>query len=413
MKNIKSNLIKLKNVTDNLQKNSKNFFINKKRYWYPLSLPTYGESEIKQALESMIKYRTTMWNKTYKFEKKFSKTVKSKYSIMVNSGSSSDLLMSFSLIDKKLKLLNKNDEIIVPILTWPTHIWSAMMAGLKVKFVDIDKRTLNISVKELKKNITKKTKAIFLVHALGNPCNMDVIQYLAKKHKLIILEDCCEALGSKFGKKFVGNFGLAASYSFFFSHHITTMEGGMITTNDNKLYQNLKYLRSHGWDRNFYKKNQKNFNFVNWGFNVRPTELQAGFGLEQIKKVNQFNLRRRKLYKLFTSKFSKNPNIYFPLIEKKSDPSWFSIPIILSEKSKFKRTQLVSFLEKNGIETRPIIVGNLQHHPVAKVFKEFGKRKFPNADYIHQKGIYIGLSPITDDKTFKKMMNVFEKFLNH
>ena len=141
--------------------------------------------------------------------------------------------------------------------------------------------------------------------------------------------------------------------------------------------------------------------------------MQAGFGLEQIKKVNQFNLRRRKLYKLFTSKFSKNPNIYFPLIEKKSDPSWFSIPIILSEKSKFKRTQLVSFLEKNGIETRPIIVGNLQHHPVAKVFKEFGKRKFPNADYIHQKGIYIGLSPITDDKTFKKMMNVFEKFLNH
>ena len=191
------------------------------------------------------------------------------------------------------------------------------------------------------------------------------------------------------------------------------MEGGMITTNDNKLYQNLKYLRSHGWDRNFYKKNQKNFNFVNWGFNVRPTELQAGFGLEQIKKVNRFNLRRRKLYKLFTSKFSKNPNIYFPLIEKKSDPSWFSIPIILSEKSKFKRTQLVSFLEKNGIETRPIIVGNLQHHPVAKVFKEFGKRKFPNADYIHQKGIYIGLNPITDDKTFKKMMDVFEKFLNH
>ena len=111
------------------------------------------------------------------------------------------------------------------------------MAGFKVKFVDIDKRPLNIDVKEIKKNITKKTKAIFLVHALGNPCNMDKIQYLAKKHKLIILEDCCEALGSKFGKKFVGNFGLAASYSFFFSHHITTMEGGMITTNDNKFYE--------------------------------------------------------------------------------------------------------------------------------------------------------------------------------
>ena len=126
-----------------------------------MSLPTYGESEIKQALDSMIKYRTTMWDKTHKFEKKFSKIVKSKYSIMVNSGSSSDLLISFSLIDKKLKLLNKNDEIIIPILTWPTHIWSAMMAGLKVKFVDIDKRTLNIDVKELKK-ILQKNKGYFL-----------------------------------------------------------------------------------------------------------------------------------------------------------------------------------------------------------------------------------------------------------
>jgi len=412
VKNIKSNLIKLKNVTSDLQKNSKNFFINKKKYWYPLSLPTYGESEVRQAVDSMIKYRTTMWDKTNKFEKKFSKLTKSKYSIMVNSGSSSDLLMSFSLIDRKLKLLKKNDEIIIPILTWPTHIWSAMMAGLKVKFVDIDKRTLNIDISELKRNITKKTKAIFLVHALGNPCNMDAISYLAKKHKLIILEDCCEALGSKFGKNFVGNFGLAASYSFFFSHHITTMEGGMITTNDNKFYQNLKYLRSHGWDRNFYKKNQKNFNFVNWGFNVRPTELQAGFGLEQIKKVYQFNLRRKKLYKLFITKFSKNPNIYFPFVEKKSSPSWFSIPIILTEKSKFKKKQLISYLEKNGIESRPIIVGNLQKHPVGKIFKEFGEKKFPNADYIHNKGIYIGLSPITDDKTFKKMMKVFEKFLN-
>ena len=161
-----------------------------------------------------------MWDKTLRFEKKFSKKVKSKYSVMVNSGSSSDLLMSFSLIDKNLKLLKPGDEVIIPILTWPTHIWSAMMAGLKVRLVDVDINTLNIDLNELKKNISKKTKAIFIVHALGNPCNMDEINRIAKKNNLLILEDCCEALGSKYGGKFVGNFGLAGSYSFFFSHHI-------------------------------------------------------------------------------------------------------------------------------------------------------------------------------------------------
>ena len=128
------------------------------------------------------------------------------------------------------------------------------MAGLKVKLIDVNVKTLNIDILELKKNISKKTKAIFLVHALGNPCNMDEITKLAKKHKLIILEDCCEALGSRYGNKHVGNFGLAASYSFFFSHHITTMEGGMITTNSKKIHENLKYLRSHGWKRDMNVK---------------------------------------------------------------------------------------------------------------------------------------------------------------
>ena len=392
-------------------------FHNPKKYWYPLSLPTYGKDEINQAIDSMNKFRTTMWDKTKLFEDKFSKKVGSNYSVMVNSGSSSDLLMSFSLIDQRLKLLKKNDEIIIPILTWPTHIWSAMMAGLKVKLIDVNLKTLNIDINELKKNITKKTKAIFLVHALGNPCNMDEITKLAKKHNLIILEDCCEALGSKYDNKHVGNFGLAASYSFFFSHHITTMEGGMITTNSKNIYENLKYLRSHGWKRdikNKFKKKKiyKNFEFVNWGFNCRPTELQAGFGIEQIKKLKKFNNIRKKFFQIFKSKFYKNPNIYFPEVEKKSDPSWFSIPIILTKNSKFKRDNLINYLEKKGIESRPIIVGNLQKHPVAKLFKEFKLRKFENADYIHNNGIYIGLNPMIEMKRFNKMIKIFEDFFN-
>ena len=403
-------------IKEYIGKNYKYFFFNKKKYWYPLSLPTYNKQEINQALDSMTKYRTTMWKKTDKFEKKFSNSVKSKHAVMVNSGSSSDLLMSFGILDKTLNYLKKGDEIIIPILTWPTHIWSAMMAGFKVKLVDINLKSLNIDIDQLKKNITKKTKAIFLVHALGNPCNMDKIKKIAKEKKLIILEDCCEALGSKFGGKYVGNFGLAASYSFFFSHHISTMEGGMVVTNNKKFYKNLKYLRSHGWRRGYIEKSKSNidvydnFKFVNWGFNLRPTELQAGFGIEQMKKLKKFNLIRKKYYNLFVSTFKNNKNIYFPSVEKKSDPSWFAIPIILNKDSNFSRKKLLNYLEKNGIETRPIIVGNLARHPVGKIFNEFSSRKFPNADYIHNRGFYIGLSPLIQKSNFIKMINIFKKF---
>ena len=391
-----------------------------KNYWYPLSLPTYDDKEVKQALDSMKNFKTTMWDKTLRFEKKFSKKVKSKYSVMVNSGSSSDLLMSFSLIDKNLKLLKPGDEVIIPILTWPTHIWSAMMAGLKVRLVDIDINTLNIDLNELKKNISKKTKAIFIVHALGNPCNMDEINRIAKKNNLLILEDCCEALGSKYAGKFVGNFGLAGSYSFFFSHHITTMEGGMIVTNDKKIFQNLKYLRSHGWKRDISSKKKppekkiyKKFEFVNWGFNVRPTELQAGFGIEQLKKLNKFNSKRKKYFEIFKRNFKNNSNIYFPKVEKKSDPSWFSIPIIFRKNSGLNREKFIEFLEKKGIESRPIIVGNLTRHPVAKTFKEFKEKKFPNADYIHKNGLYIGLNPMISEFLFKKMIDTIKSYFKN
>ena len=191
----------------------------------------------------------------------------------------------------------------------------------------------------------------------------------------------------------------------------------MITTNSKNIYENLKYLRSHGWKRdikNKFKKKKiyKNFEFVNWGFNCRPTELQAGFGIEQIKKLKKFNNIRKKFFQIFKSKFYKNPNIYFPKVEKKSDPSWFSIPIILTKNSKFKRDNLINYLEKKGIESRPIIVGNLQKHPVAKLFKEFKLRKFENADYIHNNGIYIGLNPMIEMKRFNKMIKIFEDFFN-
>lgn len=416
-------LIKIdkKKIILNLNKLKEKYYeVPKNKYWYPLMSPTYDEKEIMQALHSMVTFNTTMFNKTSRFEEKFSSFNKSKYSVMVNSGSSADLLISFTLVDRLLKILKKGDEVIVPILTWPTHIWSVIMAGLKVKLVDINPDNLNIDINILKKSITKKTKAIFLVHVLGNPCPMKEILIIAKKHKLIILEDCCEALGAKYNNKNVGNFGLAASFSFFFAHHINTMEGGMIVTNSNKIMKNLKIIRAHGWRRaieknlkkkykNFYKK----FEFLNWGFNVRPTELQAGFGIEQLKKIHFFNKNRNIFFNRFYNAFKENIYFYFPKVELESKPSWFAIPFILKKNCPFDRNAIIKYLEKQGVETRPIIVGNLANHPVNKFFPELSRKIFHGANYIHRNGFYIGLNPMVNKNIIDNLIKKFNFFLGN
>ena len=199
-----------------------------RKYWYPLSMATYGTEEILQALDSLCSFRTTMWEKTSEFERRFSEYQNSAGAVMVNSGSSADLLMCHLLADPLHPLLPSGAEILVPVVTWPTQLWSVMMAGFKLKLVDVDPETLNIDLDDLERSITPNSKAIFLVHLMGNPCQMDRIQALAKLHGLIIIEDCCEALDSTYAGVKVGNFGICSSYSFFFSHHMTTMEGGMI-----------------------------------------------------------------------------------------------------------------------------------------------------------------------------------------
>ena len=420
-KNSISIKINKKKIISNLNNLKEKYYeVQKSKYWYPLMMPTYNEKEIMQALHSMITFNTTMFNKTMKFEKKFSSFNKTKYSVMVNSGSSADLLISFTLVDRLLRILKKGDEVIIPILTWPTHIWSVIMAGLKVKFVDINPDNLNIDINILKKSITKNTKAIFLVHVLGNPCPMKEILSIAKKHNLLILEDCCEALGAKYNNKNVGNFGLAASFSFFFAHHMNTMEGGMIVTNSKKIMNNLKVIRAHGWRRaiiknfnnsyiNFYKK----FEFLNWGFNVRPTELQAGFGIEQLKKIYLFNKNRKIFFNRFYNAFKNSVYFYFPKVEPESEPSWFAIPIILKKNCPFNRNIILKYLEREGVETRPIIVGNLANHPVNKLFPEFSRKIFNGANYIHNNGFYIGLNPMVNIKVMDILIKKFNYFFNN
>ena len=278
------------------------------------------------------------------FPKKCQYLIGSKYALMVNSGSSANLLAFFSLINPaKKNRLKTGDECLVPALCWSTSLWPIVQAGLKPKFVDVDPRTLNLSIKDLKKKITKKTKAIMLVHVLGNSTDLRELNLIIKKKKLFLIEDTCESLGSRYKNKFLGTFGNFGTFSFYYSHQITAGEGGMIVCNDKKDYEILYSLRSHGWDRGL--NNSKNdFNFVNSGFNLRPTDINAAIGYSQFKKLNYFKKVRednkKKILKTLIN--SKKWNNQFTFIDpiKNLDPSWFGLPILINRRYISKKKKI-------------------------------------------------------------------------
>lgn len=396
------------------------------KYWYPLSIPTYGAEEVVEAIDSMVRYRTSMWDKVADFEQRFSvfHDVQPQ-SVMVNSGSSADLLLCFLLTNPLKPILKPGDEILAPIVTWPTQLWSPLMAGLKLKMVDADPKTLNMDMNDLEAKITDSTKAIFVVHLMGNPCDMGKVMELAQKHGLVVIEDCCEALGAEFNGKKVGTFGLGGAYSFFFSHHITTMEGGMIVSTDPDLIEQLKILRAHGWLRNVDSSKyllgsydlDPRYAFVNWGFNVRPTEVQAGFGIHQLGKLPYFNWSRNVMAQGFRNAIcggigGKEAHwLDFPQAHKDATPAWFALPLMLKEDAPFTREEILKHLESKGIETRPVVAGNLSKQPAAKLFKDL-QGEFPGADKIHARGFYIGLSPMQSEQKMLRLIETFDEFLN-
>ncbi|TSA57087.1 DegT/DnrJ/EryC1/StrS family aminotransferase [bacterium] len=408
-----------KPLQDLLKEGSRINSYKPQKYWYPLSVATYEVEEVLAAVDSLCSFRTTMWEKTAAFECQFAQAHGITEAIMVNSGSSADLLIAFAMINPQAKLLKPGDEILVPSVTWPTQIWSAMMAGLKVRFVDTDPVSLNMDLKDLEAKIGPRTRAISLVHLMGNPCDMERILALSQKHDLTLIEDCCEALGAKFDGQPVGTFGLAGAFSFFFSHHITTMEGGMIICRDQELSDLFRLLRAHGWARNarYVQVNRQDdldprYMFLNWGFNVRPTELQAGFGLEQMKRLPAFHAQRLKNATYIKKYLSKHTDLMCtPEVHPKAECSWFALPIMLTASCPFLKTELLSYLEEQGVETRPIVAGNLARQPVCQMFPELQGTDLPGADEVHARGFYMGIHPFDSQKDLDRLVETFEKFI--
>ena len=373
-------------------------------FFYPLVENPYYDDDIKEGINVLKSKQLTMSKKTFDFENKFSSVIKSKFSIMVNSGSSANLLALQCLINPYQKNpLKAGDEVILPTLCWSTSLWPIIQSNLKPVFVDINKHTLNIDEDLLEKKITKKTKAILLVHVLGNSCNMDKIMSLKKKYNLKLIEDTCESLGSKFKDKYLGTFGDFSSYSFYSSHQISSGEGGMICCKSKKDQDIIKSLRSHGWSRgtSFEKKFKstnkldKKFIFFNSGYNLRPTEVSAAIGLNQFKKLKQFinirNKNRKKLISMVKNNkmLVKKFDFYKP--NQNVTPSWFGLPIKITKYMNKSKNIVIEILEKNGIETRPIISGNFTNQPAAIKYKLATKKKFPNTDYVYNNSFFIGL----------------------
>jgi len=398
-----------------------------KRYKYDLLENGFSNEDISIGKKVLNSKRITMASYTRKFELVFARKLGAKYALMVNSGSSANLLATFAAGNPlKKNHLNRGDEVLIPALCWSTSIWPLVQFGLKPVLVDIDIQTLNINIEDLIKKITKKTKAIMLINVLGISSDLFKIKKIANKYKLIIIEDNCESLGSRLKNKYLGTFGDYGSYSFYYSHQITSGEGGMITCNKKEDYDILFALRSHGWlgGTRHYKRSLKSYNqyakqnpqldpryiFINSGFNLRPTDIQAAIAHNQFNRLDKLkkfrNINRNLLINKITKSKKWNNQFQFISIPKNIDPSWMGLPILLSNRFKNKKKKFMTILDKMGIETRPIISGNFANQPAAKLYNLCKKNeKFENSQKVQDLGFLIGLHTRKISKSNLKLIH--------
>lgn len=357
--------------------------------------------------------RYTQFTEVKAFEKEWSTWQGCKYSIFVNSGSSANLVILDAL--KDLYKWKPGDEIIVPAVTWITDISSVLQLGLKPVFVDCNLNDFAFDYDDLAKKITSKTRMIFLSHLLGFPADIKKIKSVIGNKKILLVEDCCESHGAKIGQKKVGNFGIASSFSFYWGHHMTTVEGGMVCTNDEDVYKQSVLKRSHGLARelppkyhDFYKSKYPdidfNFLFLTTGFNVRNTELSAVLGISQIKYLDSYIATRNDNHDIFTS-ILKRYEEYF-IVPYKKGISSFVLPFLLREAS--HKPLLQKFLTERGIESRPIISGNLLRQPFLKGFRD--SNTYPNADFIHKNCFYIGNNQFVGKKRLALLEDLLDDF---
>lgn len=385
--------------------------------------PGFGEEEIEAAVAQMRTTHVTMGKEVRKFEEQCAEIFDSKFSVMCNSGSSANLLALAALCNPAFPdYIKPGSEILVPALSWATTIWPVIQHGMTPVFIDCNLDTYNIDIVKLENAITEKTRAIMLVHVYGNPCDMAAIMELAKKYDLYVIEDCCEAMGATYIGRQVGSFGNIGTMSLYYSHHITTFEGGLCFTNDFHTAELLRILRAHGWSREADDKDKyvekypdidPRFIFVNIGYNLRPTEVQAAIGMVQLPKLSKFVIKRRETHMAYRIRLNKYDKFFlFQTEQKYGYASWFGFGIVLKENTPFSLKDITSFLNRKGVETRPIIAGNIARHPALKMFDHRISGELSNCDTIMKRGFAIGCHPDITGEICDYVTQCIDEFLH-
>ena len=390
----------------------------------PLSVPSYGWDEVAEALDSLLSTHVTMGQKVTQFERMFAEYLGVKHAIMVNSGSSANLIALSILTNPAVEnRIAPGDEVIVPAVTWSTSVFPIAQVGAEPVLVDVTLGDYNINIEAINDALSKKTRAIMPVHLLGNPCQMDRIMDIASRNNLYVIEDACEAHGAEYQGRKVGSFGDMGMFSFYFSHHISTIEGGMVVTNDDQFAEIAKMLRAHGWIRELsnrkdiaeqYPSIDERFLFINLGFNLRPTEIQGAFGIHQIKKLESFIQIRRENVQYWSDRLSKYTYVlYLPAREEASGLRrvWFGYPVTVRPEAPFTRKEFMEFLEAKGIATRPITAGNLEEQPALTLIDHRVHGELPIARMIMRQSFFWGNHPHIGEKERTYVADCVEEFL--
>lgn len=384
--------------------------------FYELASSSWGDEEIKALHKVIDGGMFTMSENVSRFEKDFEKKFGVKHALMVSSGSTANLLGIAALFYNGKNSLKRGDEVIVPAISWSTTFYPLQQYGLKLKFVDVELETLNMDVSKLEEALTKRTKMVMAVSILGNPCALDVMRSFCDKHGLYLFEDNCESMGASLNGQQTGTFGDIGTFSSFFSHHISTMEGGVIVTDNEELYHTAKSMRAHGWTRDlpadtkiFDKRGDEfyeAYNFILPGYNARPLELSGAVGIEQLKKLDGLLEARKKNGKLFQELFGSDER--FIIQKENGESSWFAFTIILNPKFGVKRQTAFNALKEADIGYRIITGGNFLRHHVIKHFDYEVVGEIKNADIAHDRGFFVGNHPTDITPQLEKLREVLD-----
>jgi CDP-6-deoxy-D-xylo-4-hexulose-3-dehydrase len=385
--------------------------------FYDLASTTWDEEEIAALHRVIDSGQLTIGANVRRFEEDFAEKFKIKHAVMVSSGSAANLVGLAALFHKSDRPLQRGDEVIVPSISWATTYYPLQQYGLRLRFVDVDLNTLNLDVRHLERALTPRTRMVVAVSILGNPCELDVIRAFCDRHGLYLFEDNCESMGASLAGRPCGTFGHLNTFSTFFSHHISTMEGGVIATDDTELFHLARSLRAHGWTRDvpdgspIYEKRDDDFfeayRFILPGYNARPLELSGAVGVEQLKKLDRLVEIRRANAATFQSLFAGDER--FIIQREHGRSSWFSFTIVLNPRLNIERRAVMQAMKDADIGYRIITGGCFLRHDVIKYFDYDTVGEIVNANIAHDHGFFVGNHPRDLTPQIERLRQVLDR----